>query len=137
MIKKRIKDEELEKLKDFTEYDFFNFLKGGKNFLIDDNFLIGYKEYKIKNIKIKLCYMEHNNKDNIYVRKKIKLFKKLIKKDFISVVDIDNKKALKFNKYLFLFNTDINYNGRDAFMFCNDNNLLMRLKNAIIQTKQS
>ena len=126
---KRIKDEDLRELKDFTEYEYFNLLEGGKNFLIDDVFLIGYKEYKIKNTKIKLCYMEHNNKDNIYVRKKLKMLKKLIKNNFISMVNTDNTKAIKFNKHLFLYNTDFNYGDKKAFLFANDNNLLNIIKN--------
>lgn len=129
MMIKKLKDEELEKtLKGFTEYDYIYSLKGGINFLINNNFLIGYKKYKIDDKDIKICYMANNNEDNIYIRKKLKLLKKLVKDNFISVVDINNKKAIKFNKHLFLFETNFNCRNKKTIMFCNDNNLLMRLK---------
>ena len=118
MMIRKLKDEELdETLKGFTEYNYIYSLKGGVNLLINNNFLIGYKKYKIDDKDIKICYMANNNKDNIYIRKKLKLFKKLIKNDFVSVVDVENKKALKFNKHLFLFETNFNCKNKKLLCF--------------------
>ena len=83
-------------------------LKSAHNFLINNNFLVGYKEL-IKDTII--VYMAHDEaKDNIYVRKKLRIFEAFLNKhknkNIGSGVRIEKKKALKFNELLFNRKTD-------------------------------
>lgn len=112
---KRIKDKEELKsiLLSFNqkEEDIKN-ISDGNNFLLNNNFLAGYKNINKDCI---LVYMvrDETNKDNIYIRKKLKLFKAFIDrqtnikhKKVISGVRADKEVAIKLNICLFKYMTD-------------------------------
>lgn len=111
---KRIKTNEnlkciLEKLNSFNE-EVYKSLNGGCNFLINDNFLVGYK--KLINENIIMVYMardDEKNNDGIYARKKLRLFKSFLEKHkdkkIISCVNVKRKEAKKLNEILFDYKT--------------------------------
>ncbi len=67
-------------LKKLNSYDaeIYNNMKDGHNFLINNNFLVGYKNLINDIIIVYIARDDKKNYDGIYVRKKIKIFKRLI-----------------------------------------------------------
>ncbi len=88
-------------------------IEDGYNFLLNDNFLMGYKCLSENHIIVYMLKDDTKNKDNIYIRKKIKIFKAFIErqairkhKNVVSGVRIDRKEAIKLNDYLFDYRTN-------------------------------
>ena len=100
-------------LKKLNSYDaeIYNNMKDGHNFLINNNFLVGYKNLINDIIIVYIARDDKKNYDGIYVRKKIKIFKRFLEKylgnkKVVSGVRIERKEALKMNEYLFQYKTD-------------------------------
>ncbi len=113
---RRIKDK--KELKDILiafnqNIEHYENIEDGYNFLLNDNFLMGYKCLPENHIIVYMLKDNTKNKDNIYIRKKIKIFKTFIErqktrkhKNVVSGVRIDRKEAIKLNDYLFDYRTD-------------------------------
>lgn len=106
--------------------EYYKNIEDGYNFLLNDNFLMGYKNLPANTVMVYMVRDDNNNnnnnkdnnnktnnRDNIYIRKKIKIFKAFIErqktrkhKNVVSGVRVDRKEALKLNDYLFDYRTD-------------------------------
>ena len=123
----------------------YNQIKDSHIYKIDNDFLFGYKKEKyiqsVNNEKKTINYnivwtIDNKNKNNknIYPRTKIKILKQMItillnKEPIISVVDINDKKALKFNSLIFNYKLKNVYiktnkgNNQLSIVYTNDINL--------------
>lgn len=84
-------------------------LREGHNFLLNDNFILGYRNIPNCDNNAVLVYIlrdDNRVNDGIYIRKKIRIIKAYIDKYLkdkiiFSYVRTDRKEALKLNDYLF------------------------------------